>query len=482
MPELNANIILGGRESVPLNSLGDAYDQATKIQQHREALQLSQQRNQEAAATAEAYRRATGPDGKVDNGMLMSTLAQMGVGHAIPAIQKAGLEAQKVKAEVDNKGMETDVKSAELLYRGLKEVDGSIASLMAKPDANERDVYGEVGRLVRVGAFDMQAKHKGVSPDEFAKDLLSTLPVGNPQAIRGWLAQAGMRAADASKRLEVALPKYDEQARGGTINQGTINQITGQRTAGVGPQDNIVTTPTADAVLSSSTQRRGQDITDNRARETNDINREATQSQIVDGPNGPMVVNKATTLARPVATLDGQPMLNKDSVVAKNARMATTMEGQIADAREALKTATGSGVGAMVDKAGNAIGMSTQGALAAAKLDTIGGWMTSNVPRFEGPQSDRDTETYRIMAGRVADRTIPVDQRLAALETLQELMARNNGKPGTAPAGIVNPPPPPAGSGPRLAAPRPVYNGRTPIGGRPGTNPGQPPSIDQFFR
>lgn len=479
MPELNPNIILSGRESVPLNSIGDAYEQATKIQQHREALQTSQMRNQEAQATAEAYRRATGPDGKVDNGMLMSTLAQMGVGRAIPGIQKAGLEAQKTQSEIASKGMETDTKSAELLYRGLKEVDGAIASLMAKPDANERDVYGEVGRLVRIGAFDMQAKHKGVSPDDFARDLLSTLPVGNPQAMRGWLAQAGMRAADASKRLEVALPKYDEQNRGGVINQGTINQITGERTAGVGPANNPVPTADPNAVLSSETARRGQNIVDNRARETNDINREAAQSQIVDGPNGPMVVNKATTLARPVATLDGQPLLNKDSPVAKNARMATTLEGQIADARDALKTATGSGAGALIDKAGNAVGLSTQGALASAKLDTIGGWMASNVPRFEGPQSNADTETYRIMAGRVADRTVPVDQRLAALDSLEELMARNSGKPGTAPAGMVVPPPPAAGTGPRLAAPRPGYTGRTPIGSRPGQ---AQPDINQFFR
>ncbi len=477
--QLNPNIILGGRESVPLNGLGETYDNAARIQQHREALQTSQMKNEETRATAEAYRRATGPDGKVDNGMLMSTLAQMGVGRMIPGIQKAGLEAQKTQSEVSGKNMETDVKSAELLYRGLKEVDGAIASLMAKPDANERDVYGEVGRLVRVGAFDMQAKHKGVTPDEFARDLLSTLPVGNPQAMRGWLAQAGMRAADASKRLEVALPKYDEQNRGGVINQGTINQITGERTAGVGPANNPVPTADPNSVLSSETARRGQNIVDNRARETNDINREALQSQIVEGPNGPMVVNKATTLARPVATLDGQPLLNKDSTVAKDARVAKTITGQIAEARAALQEATSSGIGAMVDKGLGVAGISTKSGDAAAKLDTIGAWMTSNVPRFEGPQSNKDTETYQIMAGNVADRTKPMSQRAAALDALETFMAEKLGKPGTAPAAIVVPPPPAAGTGPRLAAPRPGYTGATPIGSRPGQ---AQPDINQFFR
>ena len=128
--------------------------------------------------------------------------------------------------------------------------------------------------------------------------------------------------------------------------------------------------------------------------------------------------------------------------------------------------------------------MSTRGADAAAQLETLSGWMTSNVPRFEGPQSDKDTSTYQIMAARVGDRSVPVSQRLAALNTVEQLMAKYAGKPGTAPQGMVVPAPPPAGSGPMLARPRGGgsspgrYTGSTPIGSRPG----QQPSIDSFFK
>ena len=44
-----------------------------------------------------------------------------------------------------------------------------------------------------------------------------------------------------------------------------------------------------------------------------------------------------------------------------------------------------------------------------------------NVPRFEGPQSDRDTATYREAAGNLANPNIPVETRIAAFKTIQEI-------------------------------------------------------------
>jgi hypothetical protein len=482
MPELDPRLILAnGQDTMGLNSVGQVYDDASKIQLHRETMQKAQQANADQVATREAYRRATKADGSIDQGILLSSLAQLNAGSVIPSIQKANLETRKTQGEIDYKDAETKAKVTDTLYNGLKQADNSIASLLAKSDVNELDVYGEVGRLVKIGAFDAQAQHVGKSPDDFARDMLSTLPVGNPEALRNWLTQAGARTMDATKRIEMSVPKYDEQNRGGTINQGTVNQWIGQRTEGAGPANNIVPTADPNAVLKSKTDYGIAGIVDNRARETNDINREASQTQIVDGPNGPNLVNKSTGLARPVATTDGSPLLNKDSVIAKNARLADTLTGQIGQARTLLKKATGSGAGKMIDTAGNFVGLSTDGADAAAQLETLSGWMTSNVPRFEGPQSDKDTGTYQIMAARVGDRSVPVSQRSAALDIVEQLMAKYSGKPGTAPAGMVVPAPPPAGSGPMLARPQRggSYQGRTPIGSRPGQ---QPPSIDSFFK
>ena len=75
----------------------------------------------------------------------------------------------------------------------------------------------------------------------------------------------------------------------------------------------------------------------------------------------------------------------------------------------------------LVDAAGNEIGIALPGAEAAKQLELIGGWMKLNVPRFEGPQSDKDTANYNQMAAQVGDSNIPVSSRLKALEKLEEL-------------------------------------------------------------
>lgn len=88
---------------------------------------------------------------------------------------------------------------------------------------------------------------------------------------------------------------------------------------------------------------------------------------------------------------------------------------------------TASGAGAFVDGAASFFGKSTKGANVAAQLDTLSGWMVSNVPRMEGPQSDKDVQNYRIQAAMVGDRTKPVEQRLAALTVLRELQNKYAG-------------------------------------------------------
>lgn len=91
---------------------------------------------------------------------------------------------------------------------------------------------------------------------------------------------------------------------------------------------------------------------------------------------------------------------------------------------------TGSDVGAVVDKGMNAMGVSTRGGAIASQLETLSGWLVSNVPRMEGPQSNFDVENYKTMAGMVGDRTKPIETRIAAAreaKRLQEKYAEING-------------------------------------------------------
>lgn len=91
------------------------------------------------------------------------------------------------------------------------------------------------------------------------------------------------------------------------------------------------------------------------------------------------------------------------------------------EAMKLLPDSTGSLVGTWVDGTLGAFGVSTKGAEVGAKLKSIGGQLTSLMPRMEGPQSNMDVQMYEKMAGDVGNTKIPIAQRIEALKTVQDL-------------------------------------------------------------
>lgn len=92
-------------------------------------------------------------------------------------------------------------------------------------------------------------------------------------------------------------------------------------------------------------------------------------------------------------------------------------------AEELLPQATGSGVGSVVDAAGRVVGVSSKSAEAAAKLKTLSGWLVSNVPRMEGPQSNVDVQNYQKMAGDIGNDRLTIEERMASLNALKQLIS-----------------------------------------------------------
>lgn len=100
---------------------------------------------------------------------------------------------------------------------------------------------------------------------------------------------------------------------------------------------------------------------------------------------------------------------------------------------------TDSTVGSIADSAMAMVGKSTKGAESAQRLKALGGWLVSNVPRMEGPQSNFDVANYQVMAADVANDKLPLARRRAALESIEGMMQEvASGKammpPGGAPA------------------------------------------------
>lgn len=105
-----------------------------------------------------------------------------------------------------------------------------------------------------------------------------------------------------------------------------------------------------------------------------------------------------------------------------------TIETLIPDIAAAIKPgglidqSTGSGAGRVVDYVAEFGGYATEGSIAISKLEPLAAMVTMTVPRFEGPQSNRDVEAYRAAAGDLANPKLPAAKRKAAGEVVLRLM------------------------------------------------------------
>lgn len=120
----------------------------------------------------------------------------------------------------------------------------------------------------------------------------------------------------------------------------------------------------------------------------------------------------------------------------KRTKDANEVMGALDGAETILRAgrATGSGAGASLDKAAAFFGQSTVGAQDAARLKPIASAILQKVPRFEGPQSDKDVASYKEAAGNLADETLPRETRLAALAELRRLNQKYLDQQAAAPA------------------------------------------------
>lgn len=220
-------------------------------------------------------------------------------------------------------------------------------------------------------------------------------------------------ALGATKFVEMNKPQYVTQDLGGS------SQITALPGLGAGPAVVASATPktqTLESIASNETQRRGQNMTDARAREKNAIDQDAIGKvdwkQDTDG----------NWIALPKEVKSGEPVVPvRTTVPGKKEIQAGNALGIIQEARKLLDKGTGSYVGAGVDQAARAVGMATGGAVATAQLKALEGALMMAQPRMEGPQSNLDVSLYRQMAAQIGDPTVPAEMKKAALDSVEAL-------------------------------------------------------------
>lgn len=263
----------------------------------------------------------------------------------------------------------------------------------------------------------------------YMEQLQALQQSGNPAGFAQW--QMGMlrKTLSSEDALNSQKLHFTTTNTGGkTILQG-IDQYTGQPVA----TQTFTNTASPDAMLSATTTQRGQNMTDARARESNEIQKQGQRTQVIQDPErGMILVDKGTGLARPAVDLDGRPV--QGGADAKRQAGAQRLLPLLDDAENLVNNATGSYLGAGADMLARSVGRSTEGSESIARLKVLEGQIMMNAPRMEGPQSDRDVQMYQQMAGAIGDPTVPSSQKIAALSEIRRINQRYAGASSAKPA------------------------------------------------
>jgi hypothetical protein len=137
------------------------------------------------------------------------------------------------------------------------------------------------------------------------------------------------------------------------------------------------------------------------------------------------VIGTPGKVGKPSATFEKTAALQKQQ--GRDLGLAITELESATTDKGLIDQSTGSGIGRLADVSAGFVGQATPGAIAIAKLKPIADMALKMVPRFEGPQSDKDTASYKEAAGQLADASLPTQIRKeAGREVLRLMKARKN--------------------------------------------------------
>ena len=338
------------------------------------------------------------------------------------AQQKAALDQQKIEAEIGKTNSETGQNNATTQGKNLANAQTLLTA------ANQAlYVAAQSGDANAVKLALNNAKTAGLLDEATYNQYFATAEglSTNPEGLKSF-------ALNLQKAYAQNPEKYNFTTADNVLdNQTSVqnNILTNQTSA----DNNIRTNQTSEnnSIRTAETSRYSTDVNAQTAANKLSVEqakieleqKKGTVQQFGDGlymvyPNGDAV---------PISLPTGQPVVKSTTTVAQqsakneeNTRIQR-VETIIPEIRALLSKATGSYLGAGADLLANTVGISTEGAKATAQLKTLSGQMVAAMPKMSGPQSDKDVAMYKDMAGNLSDPTIPIETRLAALETIEKL-------------------------------------------------------------
>lgn len=246
----------------PVNQLANMA-QALQLQgavQQNKLAELAMQDRQRGIDTErgvnDAYRSALGPDGGIDRNALYKNLAGGGYGAKLPAIQKGFAEQDKSMLEVDE-------KKFKLASDRYEKYLGAMGSLANAPDLSKDMVIQAGQQLVQMG----------ILPPEMFQKAVAGLP-DDPNQLRMKIKQGTASRLTPEQMMTVFAPKPARIDTGQQIitrDENPNSPTYGQATGGAPVQK----MQTPESIASNATAIRGQDKTDQRARDFNAIQQDA---------------------------------------------------------------------------------------------------------------------------------------------------------------------------------------------------------------
>ena len=389
---LDPNIILQGQQYDPMQSIGKAMQLSSLMRQGElQGLQADQARQemQDTITLRNLYKQHA-----ADPAALLQGVRGAGLYKQADALEKSGIERQKLATEQTKALGEIDKTKAETLLKRLEYTKSAMTGVIADPsDAN---IAQALGGFVQSGVMTQeqaQAEYQKVA--------------GMPLAARKQYLM--FYAAKQDQAISMLTPKLE------ALDLGGSHQI-----VDVNPQTN----PGAIGRSYSKTATPGETMADSRARDA------AKASAASKPPAG-----YRWTASGNLEAIPGGPVEAKPNAAAQKTADAREVLALLDQAEPLLGIATGSYVGAGMDSLNRAFGKSTPGAQGAAQLKALEGALIAKMPKMSGPQSDKDVLLYRQMAGEIGDPTVPADQKRAAIKVIREINQRYLGESGAAPGG-----------------------------------------------
>jgi hypothetical protein len=411
---INPEIALGVKQFEMPDPLA-AYAKIATIKdaQNRNALsqlEFAKAQREETTTNAlnAAYRAGYTPDG-LDYDRIKNSLAQNDLGSAIPAIEEAQAKLKKSKFDLAESEGKAVAQRIALSQDALSRIDpnGPEAPALLKQwhASNHADpILGDWLKSQKVDAGSAYAK-------------IDAAAANGPAGIAQFQAQAMQSSDTIRKRMEEQNKPQTELGK--LIAARDSLPLNDPRRAQYDEaihKANYIPPPETPVDV----KKIAQTVTDASGK-TRFFNAYGQEIMPTAGAGTPTMVQ-------------GKPSATYEKTTAQRKQMGLDLDRAITELSAAAKNgglidqSTGSGMGQLANTAAAFVGKATPGAIAISKLQPIADMVLKMVPRFEGPQSDKDTQSYKEAAGQLANASLPNAIRKAAAQEIVRLMTARKGQ------------------------------------------------------